>query len=55
MLEETCAHILRISDDVFRMVSFEVCEAALDKHDDFLEARIALTHLGFTNLYPIQF
>ena len=38
--EETCAHLPRISDDVFRMVAFDVCEAALDKHDTFLEASI---------------
>lgn len=30
----------RISDDVFRMVQFDVLEASLDKHDHYLEAHL---------------
>ena len=30
----------RISDDVFRMVLFDVLEASLDKHDGYLEAHL---------------
>ena len=29
--------MLRISDDVFKMVAFDVVEASLAKHDPFLE------------------
>lgn len=37
LISSSSLMLLRVSDDVFRMVDFDLCEASLDKHDKFLE------------------
>ena len=44
--------MLRISDDVFRMVQFEIVEANLAKHQTYLEAHL-LCHQYSSNQSPI--